>query len=365
MSTDIATRQQHIATLPEKIEYARFLAKSGLLPKDYREHPENILFAYEYGELLGLHPMAAITGIHVIEGKPSISAGLMSALVRQAGHRIRVEGNDQRARCQIIRSDDPGFTYSATWDMDRAKQAGLLARSNWQRYPAAMLKARAVSEAARDACQEVLLGMAYTPDELGADDDSGEIIHDGFPAGPDGRLEQHEMSEEEKEAAGLMTRGQRVEHDALRRDGQPPAGAVQVTAEPDEHDPWTQPDPTAPAAGSGPSTGSSTAPAAGSPSPTRGTEQPGKPKGQPAPAAAVKRMEDLIAQIGLGPPEHVDDLIRWLCPGYTATRAEVKHVTEHLAGWLEATHGDIEAAADGIWSQMRRALGETGGDGDE
>ena len=237
MTSDIAVRQA--ASLPDKIEYARFLAKSGLLPKDFREHPENILYAYEYGELLGLHPMAAITGIHVIEGKPSISAGLISALVRRAGHRIRVEGNGEKARCQITRSDDPGFTYSAIWDMDRAKQAGLLARSNWQRYTAAMLKARAVSECARDACQEVLLGMQYTPDELGADDDGGEVVHDGFPASPDGALKLHEMTEGEKDAAGVMTRPQRVAHEALRSEGQPPAGAVQVTAEPDENDPWT------------------------------------------------------------------------------------------------------------------------------
>ncbi len=143
-----------------------------------------------------------------------------------------------------------------------------------------------------------------------------------------------------------------------------------------------RPDPTAPAAASGPNTGSSTAPAAASPSPTggtgpglppagmipAGTEHAGlgpRPKGQPAAAGAVKRMEDLIAQIGLGPPEHVGELIRWLCPGYDATRAEVRRVTEHLAGWLEAAHGDVEAAADGIWSQMRNALGETGDGGDE
>src|SRR5262249_36026053 len=135
-STDIAIRQSGIvAGLGEKIEYARFLAKSGLLPQAFREHPENILYPYEMGELLGLHPVAAITGIHVIEGKPSISAGLISALVRRAGHRIRVEsageGDALRARCQIVRADDPGFTYSATWTMDRAKQADLLSKANW------------------------------------------------------------------------------------------------------------------------------------------------------------------------------------------------------------------------------------------
>ncbi|HEV8197644.1 MAG TPA: hypothetical protein VGP87_13445, partial [Gemmatimonadales bacterium] len=110
------------------------------------------------------------------------------------------------------------------------------------RYPAAMLKARAISEVARDACQEVLLGIAYTPAELGADDDGGEIIHDGWPT-RDGIVDPSQMTEGEKDAAGLMTRSQRVQHDALRRMGEPPAGAVQIIREPDPEDPWAGPEP--------------------------------------------------------------------------------------------------------------------------
>jgi hypothetical protein len=80
-----------------------------------------------------------------------------------------------------------------------------------------------------------------------------------------------------------------------------------------------------------------------------------KPKAQPAPPAAVKRMEDLIAQLQLGPRADVDDLILWLCPGYTATRSEVKRVTDHLADHLEAAKGDVDAASTAIWTQMKQA----------
>ncbi len=121
------------------------------------------------------------------------------------------------------------------------------------------------------------------------------------------------------------------------------------------------PSPTpAPPAGATDSTG---APATAQPAPP--AEPAGKPKGQPAPPAAVKRMEDLISRLGLGPPGDVGDLIAWLCPGYTATRSEVKHVTDHLDGWLEAAHGDIGAASDGIWSQMRNATGEPSAGGQD
>ena len=96
-STEIELRPQ--ATLPMKVSYARELANSGLLPAAYRRNPGNVLYAIEYGDMLGLSPMAAITGVHIIEGKPSASAGLISALVRRAGHKLRVSGNGKSATC--------------------------------------------------------------------------------------------------------------------------------------------------------------------------------------------------------------------------------------------------------------------------
>ena len=229
-STDLAIPEPAaVATAPldAKLRYAKFLATSGLLPAAFRKEPGNILYAVEYGEMLGLPPMAAITGIHVIEGKPSISAGLISALVRRAGHKLRVTGDDHQAQAWLTRADDPGFTYKSVWTLERAKQADLLNKSNWKRYPDAMLKARAISEVARDACQEVLLGMQYTADELGDMlDDGGEIVSDGFDTHPDGLVDASKLTEDEKALAGLMPREQRVAHEALRRDGEPPAGAV-------------------------------------------------------------------------------------------------------------------------------------------
>lgn len=164
------------ATITDKITYAKHLAKSGLLPAVFRGRPENVLYVVEYGDMLGLSPMAALTGIHVIEGKPTASSALMSALVRRAGHRLRVTGDDTRAAVQITRSDDPDFVFESVWTLDRARNAALAGKDVWKKYPAAMLKARAISECARDACEEALLGMHYTPEELGA-----AVDEDGNP----------------------------------------------------------------------------------------------------------------------------------------------------------------------------------------
>lgn len=165
-------------SLSAKVGYAEKLAQSGLLPAAYKKQPANVLYAVEYGEMLGLAPMAAITGIHIIEGKPTASAGLIGALVRRAGHRLRVTGNDEKAVAEIIRKDDPEFVFRSEWTIDRARRANLIGKSVWKSYPAAMLKARAITEVARDACEEALSGVHYTAEELGV-----EVNEEGVPVG--------------------------------------------------------------------------------------------------------------------------------------------------------------------------------------
>ncbi len=164
-------------TIPDKIGYAKALAASGLLPAHLKGNPANLLWSIEFAEMVGMPPMTAITGVHVIQGRPVPSAALISALVRRAGHRLRVSGNDERAVAEITRADDLDFTFQSVWTLDRARKAGLLNKDTWKSYPASMLKARAITEVARDACEDALMGLpAYSAEELGAISDE-----DGSP----------------------------------------------------------------------------------------------------------------------------------------------------------------------------------------
>ena len=155
----------------DKVEWADKIAQSSLLPKQYQRNPANVLLALEYGTALGISPVVAMQQIHVIEGKPTASAQLIGGLVRQAGHKLRVEFDDRTmtATATVIRSDNPDYQFKAVWTMDRAKVANLVNKGNWKTYPAAMLKARAITEVARDACPEALFGVAYTAEELAPD----------------------------------------------------------------------------------------------------------------------------------------------------------------------------------------------------
>lgn len=175
------------ARVTAQIELAKTMSHSNLLPRQYQGQPANLLWAVQYAEALGVHPMTAVTGIHVIEGKPTASAQLIGGLVRRAGHKLRVafDKTTMTAVATIIRADDQEFTFESTWSLDRAKAAGLTGKKVWSQYPDAMLKARAITEVARDACPEALFGVIYTAEELGHDgtvDDSGDFELNDAPA---------------------------------------------------------------------------------------------------------------------------------------------------------------------------------------
>lgn len=169
ISNALATINTADRELTTALDYARKLSASDLLPDHYKGKPQNVLWAVEYGRALGVDPIVAINQIHSIKGKQSVSAQLMGALVRKAGHKLRVTWDGATARATVIRADDDGFEFEAVWTMDRAKAAGLTSNQTYQKFPASMLKARAISEVVRDACPEVLAGASYVPEELGAD----------------------------------------------------------------------------------------------------------------------------------------------------------------------------------------------------
>ena len=156
--------------------FAKALADSKILPRQYQNEPGSVLWALEFGRGLGLDVITTIQSVHIIQNKATMSADLMASLTRRAGHRMRVSGDETNAKVVIFRADDPEFPFEVTWTMERAKQAQLTNKDTWKQYPAAMLRARAISECVRMACPEVLHGAIYTPEERGA-----AIDEDGVP----------------------------------------------------------------------------------------------------------------------------------------------------------------------------------------
>lgn len=166
------------AAVEARLRYANALSEATIIPDVYRGQPANVLVAIETGTALGIPPTQALQSLISIKGRVTMSADLMAAVVRRAGHRLRVLEHDGKVTAEIVRADDPDFTYRVTWGRAKAERAGLWGqRGPWSQYPGQMLRSRAVTEVCRQAASDALMGVTYAPEELGAEvDEDGTVI---------------------------------------------------------------------------------------------------------------------------------------------------------------------------------------------
>jgi hypothetical protein len=138
---------------------AEHIAGTEFVPRQMRNSAPAVAAAILYGREVGLAPMTALTQTHVIEGKPSMSAEAMRALVLSQGHSIVFE-EATGAAC-IIRATRAGSQDSTrlAWTIDQARAAGLTGKDNWKKYPRAMLIARCTADICRMVFPDVIHGF--------------------------------------------------------------------------------------------------------------------------------------------------------------------------------------------------------------
>ena len=152
-------------------------ARSGFF-SDAREASKAIVKILA-GQELGLPPIASMTGIDIIKGKISLSAGIMATVLKKYGgydYRVRKHNNNG---CEIEFFFEGETLGISSFTIEDAKQAKLFeSKNNYAKYPRNMLFARAMSNGIRWYCPEVLGGPTYTPDELEQETkiDTEEII---------------------------------------------------------------------------------------------------------------------------------------------------------------------------------------------
>jgi hypothetical protein len=174
--------------LSQAFQLAEWLSKSSLLPKDLIGKPQDVLIVMMKGRELGLKPMQAFGSISVINGKAVCEAVLLGALVKASplcDYLTLIESTDAKATFETRRKGKAAVKMSFT--IEQAKNAKLLSKDNWQNYPAAMLRARALSHLCKAEWQDVILGLT-TPDEvespIDVDPFTGEVLNAPEPAKP-------------------------------------------------------------------------------------------------------------------------------------------------------------------------------------
>ena len=153
-----------------------------LIPYQMRGNTGDMYLLMQIAKHLNIPIITALRGLSFIgdkDVKPAMTAQLMSALVRNAGHTLREQWDAETntATATLIRKDDPSFEHVAVWDEEKARVAGLWESTpTWVQYPKAMLTARAMSEVCRHAASEVLLGFSYVPEEFQTAESASRVL---------------------------------------------------------------------------------------------------------------------------------------------------------------------------------------------
>lgn len=201
-----------VSPLPSEAEFALIMrqadivSRSGIVPASYRtqvgsdgrilvDKRPNVVVATLFGRTFGWDLLTAIRNIHVIEGAAALKPEAALAMVRARGHRVRITRGDRSVHVWAKRADT-GDEMEATFSFDDAVRAGLChldehgqprSRSdkgkplNWETYPIDMCQWRAVSVLNRGLFGDVVLGLGYTPEELGAIVDAEGVPVDAAP----------------------------------------------------------------------------------------------------------------------------------------------------------------------------------------
>jgi hypothetical protein len=150
---------KHTAT--EIMSIGKAFAESGMFP-DIKSAAQAIV-KIQAGAELGIAPFAAMSGIHIISGKPTIGAGVMAAMVKASGkYNYRVTEQTDKV-CSIDYYEGAEMIGTSTFTIEDAKKAGT---KNTDKFPRNMLFARAMSNGVKWYTPDVFAGPVYVPEEM-------------------------------------------------------------------------------------------------------------------------------------------------------------------------------------------------------
>ena len=150
---------------------AQMFSSSDLVPAAYKGKPENCFIAIEMADRMGISPFAMLQSLVIIQGKPSMEAKLIIALVNDSGLfedplEYEVVGDDPhsddyKVRC-FAKMKKTGKMCLGPWiTYKMVKGEGWLDKggSKWKTIPSLMFMYRAASFFAKVFCPNITMGM--------------------------------------------------------------------------------------------------------------------------------------------------------------------------------------------------------------
>lgn len=169
----VVTGNKNSLIAPHNFEHyyriANMMSKSDMVPKAYKDKPQDILIAMEMGVSLGLSPLQAIQNIAVINGKPCLYGDGMLAVCsgrpdfENISEEPIINKDDDKGKtigykCTVTRKGRSPVSKSFT--IEQAIAAGLWGKQGpWKLYPDRMLQMRARGFALRDSFADALGGV--------------------------------------------------------------------------------------------------------------------------------------------------------------------------------------------------------------
>ena len=162
MSKELIKAGQSVtASLSEIMSIGKAFHESGMFT-DIKSAAQAVV-KIQAGAEMGIPPFAAMSGIHIIQGKPTVGAGLMAANVKGSGkYDYRVVESTEKI-CSIDFFQGKEKIGNSTFTIEDAKKAGT---KNLDKFPKNMLFARAISNGVKWYTPDVFSGPVYVPEEM-------------------------------------------------------------------------------------------------------------------------------------------------------------------------------------------------------
>lgn len=155
------SNEVQIYSVPDLKEMGRAMASTGMFGF---KKPDEAFALMLIAQAEGKHPATIAQDYDIIQGRPALKSIAALSRFQHAGGSVNwIESNSERAIGEF--SHKLGGTLRVTWDMERAKIAGLAGKDNWKKFPDQMLRARCAAEGVRAVFPACLNGM-YVSEEV-------------------------------------------------------------------------------------------------------------------------------------------------------------------------------------------------------